>query len=145
MKTCRSAWALLPLLLVPSLTIKTSSSASSPGTTIKIVVKNDLDKPVPNAAIILDFLGSRQVQKLGMHSKKHWEVHTNQEGLAHFPPIPEGTVQLQVIDSKYQTFGQKIDLQGEEKLVEVTLHRPQKQYSAHPDLKPAEPPPPPQQ
>jgi len=144
MKTCRSALALLPLLLAPALGTITSSAADVPETTIKVVVKNDAEKPVPNAAVILDFLGGRQVMKLGIHAKKHWEVHTNQEGLAHFPPIPEGTVQLQIINNKYQTYGQKIDIQGEEKLVEVTLHRPQNQYSAHPALKPADPPPPPQ-
>jgi hypothetical protein len=115
-------------------------AASEPGTTIKVSVKNEAEKPVANAAVILDFLGGRQVMKLGMHKKTHWEVHTNQEGFAHFPPVPEGSVQLQVINNKYQTYGQKIDVQGEEKLVEITLHRPQTQYSAHPELKPADPP-----
>jgi hypothetical protein len=133
MKFCRVALILLPLL---------SASAYKEGaeTTIKIVVKNEAEKPVANAAVILDFLGSRQVVRLGMHKKTHWEIHTNQEGLAHFPPIPEGTVQLQIINNKYQTFGQKLDIEGAEKLVEVTLHPPQNQYSAHPALKPADPP-----
>jgi len=134
MKICRSALALA--LLVAA----TAVASSDPGTTIKVSVKNEADKPVPNASVILDFLGSRQVMKLGMHKKTHWEVHTNQEGFAHFPPVPEGTVQLQVINSKYQTYGQKIDVQGEEKLLEITLKRPQTQYSAHPALKPADPP-----
>jgi uncharacterized GH25 family protein len=130
MKICRFALILVPLLV---------SFASEPGTTIKVSVKNEADKPVPNAAVILDFLGGRQVMKLGMHKKSHWEVHTNQEGFAHFPPVPEGTVQLQVINNKYQTYGQRIDVQGEEKLLEITLRRPQSQYSAHPALKPADP------
>jgi hypothetical protein len=134
MKIRRLSLALLTLLL------QTSYASSAPETTIKVVVKNDFNKPVPNAAVILDFLGSRQIMKLGMHKKTHWEVHTNQEGLAHFPPVPEGSVQLQIINSKYQTFGQKMDIEGTEKLVEVTLHLPQSQYSAHPPLKPADPP-----
>jgi len=134
MKICRSALALFFMAAV------TAAASSNPETTIKVSVKNEADKPVPNASVILDFLGSRQVMKLGMHKKTHWEVHTNQEGFAHFPPVPEGTVQLQVINSKYQTYGQKIDVQGEEKLLEITLKRPQTQYSAHPALKPADPP-----
>lgn len=115
--------------------------AKSPETVIKIVVTNQFDKPVPNAEVILDFLGSRDITKGGRRKRIHWEVRTNQEGRAHFPPIPEGTVQLQVNSKTYQTFGEKIDIAGEEKLVEITLSRPQKQYSAHPPLKPVDDPP----
>jgi hypothetical protein len=118
----------------------TQASAATDGTEIKVVVKNEFKKPVPNAVIILDFLGGRSVAKLGMKKKVHWEIHTNQEGLGHFPPVPEGSIQLQVITTKYQTFGQKMDVEGPEKLVEVTLHPPQSQYSAHAPLKPADPP-----
>ncbi len=130
-----------PFLLALALMICTCLlPAANPETEIKVVVKNELDKPVSNAAIILDFLGGRSVSKLGMKKKIHWEIHTNQEGIGHFPPIPEGTVQLQVITKRYQTFGKKMDVEGAEKLVEVTLHPPQDQYSAHAPLKPADPP-----
>ena len=108
--------------------------------TIKVEVKNQFDKPVENASVILDFVGSHQVAKLGKRKSTHWEVHTNLEGLAHFPPVPHGTVQIQVITKRYQTFGQKYDLDSEEKLIEVKLNPPQDQYSAHPPLKPADPP-----
>ena len=117
-----------------------SLSADEVRTTIKVSVTNHYDKPVENAVVILDFLGSRQVVKGGMKKKVHWEVHTNQEGVAHFPPVPEGTVQLQIHKQNYQTFGKKFDVAGEEQLVEVKLDPPQSQYSAHPPLKPADPP-----
>ena len=112
----------------------------SPETTIKVIVKNQYNKPVENAAVILDFLGSHQIMKLGKRKPIHWEVKTNQEGIAHFPPVPEGTVQLQVINSRYQTYGKKLEVAGEEKTVDITLNPPQKQYSAHPPLKPADAP-----
>lgn len=115
-------------------------AAATPETTIRVVVKNQYDKPVENAAVILDFLGSHQIMKLGKRKPIHWEVKTNQEGVAHFPPVPEGTVQLQVINSRYQTYGKKLDVSGEEKTVDITLNPPQKQYSAHPPLKPADAP-----
>ncbi len=114
--------------------------ASSPKTTITVEVKNQFDKPVDNAAVILDFLGSHQITKLGLRKGMHWELRTNQQGIAHFPPIPYGTVQVQVITKTYQTFGQKFDIDTEEKKVDVKLNPPQQQYSAHPPLKPAEPP-----
>ena len=115
--------------------------ADSPETVIKVVVTNQFDKPVPNAEVMLDFLGSRQITKMGKKKKIHWEVRTNQEGKAHFPPIPEGSIRLQVNAKTYQTFGENVDVSGEEKLVEITLERPQKQYSAHPPLKSADDPP----
>lgn len=120
--------------------IGTLSPAADKKTAIKVSVKNQFDKPVDNAAVILDFLGSHNVAKLGRRNRIHWEVKTNQQGIARFPPVPEGTVRLQVITQKYQTFGENIDLAGEEKNVDITLNPPQKQYSAHPPLKPADAP-----
>jgi len=127
-------------LILALLALVAPMVASSPETTIRVVVKNQYEKPVENAAVILDFLGSHQIMKLGKRKPIHWEVKTNQEGVAHFPPVPEGTVQLQVINSRYQTYGKKMDVAGEEKTVEITLNPPQKQYSAHPPLKPADAP-----
>ena len=116
-----------------------SGIADTAKTTIIIEVKNQFDKPVDNAAVILDFLGSHQITKLGKRKPIHWEVRTNQQGVAHFPPVPYGTVQVQVVTKKYQTFGEKFELDTEEKKIEVTLNPPQSQYSAHPPLKPAAP------
>jgi hypothetical protein len=126
--------------VITGLLLAMVSLADSKTTTIKVVITNQFEKPVENAAVILDFLGSRDYAKLGRHKRIHWELKSNQEGIAHFPPVPEGTVQLQVIDKKYQTYGQKIDVSGTEKTIEITLNPPQKQYSAHPPLKPADAP-----
>ncbi|HEY7302813.1 MAG TPA: carboxypeptidase-like regulatory domain-containing protein [Bryobacteraceae bacterium] len=127
-------------LAVALLACAAALAAGDQKTTIKVNVKNQYDKPVENAAVILDFVGSHQVMKLGKRKPIHWEVKTNQEGTAHFPPVPEGTVQLQVISSRYQTYGEKMEVAGEEKTVDIQLKPPQKQYSAHPPLKPADAP-----
>jgi hypothetical protein len=115
-------------------------AADTAKTVIKVVVKNQFDKPVENAEVILDFLGGRTLSRGLMHKKIHWEIHTNQEGVAHFPPIPEGAVQLQINKKNYQTFGKKVDISGEEQTVDIKLEPPQSQYSAHPALKPADAP-----
>jgi hypothetical protein len=115
-------------------------SAETQKTTIHVVVTNQYDKPVDNAEVILDFLGSRDITRAGFRKKIHWEVRTNQEGKAHFPPIPEGKVQLQINNRNYQTFGEKVDIAGEEQVLNIKLEPPQKQYSAHPPLKPADSP-----
>lgn len=116
--------------------------ASAPETKIIVSVKNQFDKPVENAAVILDFVGSHQIMKLGKRKPIHWEVHTNLEGIASFPPVPQGTIQLQIIKKEYQTFGNKFDVDTEEKKIDIKLNAPQKQYSVHPPLKPADTPPP---
>ncbi|MBV8896244.1 MAG: hypothetical protein JO051_07020 [Acidobacteriaceae bacterium] len=125
--------------LVASCALLTASTAQ---TTIIVEVTNQFDKPVENAAVILDFLGTHQIAKLGKRKPIHWEVRTNLEGIAHFPPVPQGTVQLQVVTKQYQTYGQKIDVDTEEKKLEIKLNPPQKQYSVHGPLKPADQPPP---
>jgi hypothetical protein len=117
--------------------------SNPPQTTISVEVTNQFDKPVENAAVILDFLGSHQITRLGKRKPIHWEVRTNLEGVAHFPPVPQGTVQLQVITKQYQTYGKKLDVDTEEKKLEIKLNAPQKQYSVHGPLKPADQPPPP--
>jgi hypothetical protein len=130
-----------------ALVLCSAALASAPETTITVTVTNQFDKPVDNASVILDFLGSHQIMKLGKRKPIHWEVHTNLHGIAHFPPVPQGTVQVQVVTRQYQTFGQKFDVDTEEKKIDVKLNPPQKQYSAHPPLKPADAPkdqPPPQ-
>jgi hypothetical protein len=109
-------------------------------TTISVTVTNPYDKPVDNAAVILDFLGSHQATKLGRRKRVHWEVHTDQRGLAHFPAVPQGTLQLQVVAKNYQTFGKKYDVDTDQKAIDVKLNVPQDQYSAHPPLKPPDPP-----
>jgi Carboxypeptidase regulatory-like domain len=114
--------------------------AAPPQTKITVTVKNPHDKPVDNAAVVLDFLGSHQITKLGKRKPVHWEVHTNQDGIAHFPPVPQGTIQIQVIAKNYQTYGNKFDIDSEEKTIDIQLNPPQPQYSAHPPLKPAETP-----
>ncbi len=125
-----------------SLAIPGGLVASTPETTITVSVTNQFDKPVENAAVILDYLGSHQVLKLGKRKATHWEVHTNLDGVASFPPVPQGTVQLQVVTKQYQTYGNKFNVDSGDKKIDIKLNPPQKQYSAHPPLKPPDAKPP---
>jgi uncharacterized GH25 family protein len=128
------------LLLVCLAVLLPVAWAAEPETNVIVKVKNTHDKPVDNAEVILDFLGSHQMEKLGKRKAVHWEVHSNQEGVAHFPPVPQGTIQIQVVAKGYQTFGDKYEIETDSKGIDVTLNPPQAQYSAHPPLKPADAP-----
>jgi hypothetical protein len=105
--------------------------ARAPETTITINVTDLQGKPVDRASVILKFISGRSAVKLGKAQSTQYELRTNQEGVAKFPPIPQGKIRLQVIDSRYQTWGGVIDVAADEKTVEVKLNPPQSQYSAH--------------
>jgi Carboxypeptidase regulatory-like domain len=103
----------------------------APMTTLTIAVKNDSGKAVENASVVVRFLRGHSVVKLGKGIRKEWELHTNQDGIAKIPPIPQGTILIQVIAKNYQTFGDNFDIDEEQKTVEIKLKPPQAQYSAH--------------
>lgn len=106
-------------------------SAKTPMTTLTISVKDIKGKPIDRAAVIIQFSKGRSVVKFGKNDMTSWELRTNQEGLIHLPPIHQGHLEIQVIAKGYQTYGNKYDIDQEEKTIDITLNPPQQQYSAH--------------
>ena len=105
--------------------------ASAQTTKLRIEVKTESGKPVERASVLVKFVEGRSIIKLGKKIRTSWELRTNQEGVASIPPIPQGQILVQVIAKNHQTFGQKFDINEEEKTIEVKLKPPQSQYSAH--------------
>src|SRR6266516_2256112 len=102
--------------------------ASAQTTKLRIEVRNLSDKPVDRASVLVRFVEGRSVVKLGKKIRTSWELKTNQDGVATIPPIPQGQILVQVIAKDYQTFGQKFDVNEEEKTIEIKLKPPQSQY-----------------
>jgi hypothetical protein len=100
-------------------------------TTLTISVKSPGGRPVENASVIVKFVKGRSKAKLGTKIRKEWELRSNQEGIVKIPPIPQGTILVQIIAKDYQTFGQDFDVDEEQKTIDITLNAPQPQYSAH--------------
>jgi hypothetical protein len=100
-------------------------------TTLTISVKSTAGKPVEGASVIVKFVKGHSLTKLGKKIRKEWELRTNQDGLIKIPPIPQGTILVQVIAKNYQTFGHDFEVNEEEKTLDITLNPPQPQYSAH--------------
>lgn len=117
------------LLLVCALALPLA--ADPPMTKLRVEVRNVDEKPVERASVVVRFVQGRSVIKLGKKIKTHWEMRTNNDGVANIPPIPQGKILIQVIAKPYQTFGQTFDVNEEEKTIEVKLNPPQPQYSAH--------------
>lgn len=105
--------------------------ADTPMTKLKVEVRTLGDKPVDRAAVVVNFVEGRSVVKLGKKQMTHWEVRTNQDGIAKIPSFPQGKVRIQVIAKNFQTFGDTFDIAEEEKTIVIKLNPPQQQYSAH--------------
>ena len=105
--------------------------ARAPETTLTINVTNLKGQPVDRASVIVRFISGHSVVKLGKAQSTQYELRTNQEGVAKFPPIPQGKIRVQVIDKRYQTWGDVVDVSEDQKTIEVKLNPPQSQYSAH--------------
>jgi uncharacterized GH25 family protein len=123
----RTAFLLATTLVATALLTITAAQT----TKLRIEVRNLEDKPIDRASVIVRFEG-RSITKLGGKKlKTSWEMKTNQEGVVSIPPLPQGLIQVQVIAKGYQTYGEKIEVNEEEKTIEVKLNPPQSQYSAH--------------
>lgn len=117
--------------LILSLALAIPLLAGPPMTSLTITVKSDTGKPVEHASVIVRFIKGHSVLKLGKGIRKEWELQTNQEGIAKIPPIPQGTILVQVIAKNFQTFGDNFDVDEEKKTLEIKLNPPQAQYTAH--------------
>jgi uncharacterized GH25 family protein len=100
-------------------------------TTLTIAVHSLGGKPIENASVIVKFVKGRSKAKFGKKIRTEWELRTNQEGSVKIPPIPQGTILVQVIAKDYQTFGENFDVDEDEKTLDIKLNPPQPQYSAH--------------
>jgi hypothetical protein len=108
-----------------------TGAAHAQETKLRIEVRNLEDKPVDRASVVVRFEGRSIVKLGGKKLKTSWEMRTNQEGVVSIPRIPQGHILLQVIAKGYQTYGEKIEVNEEEKTIPVQLKPPQSQYSAH--------------
>ena len=110
--------------------------AAVPMTALQIQVLTPGGRPVDRASVIVTFVKGRAKMKLYKKEFTHWELKTNQQGIAKIPPIPQGTIKVQVIATNYQTFGDFFEVEEPEKTLTVQLKDPQSQYSAHGDNDP---------
>ena len=115
--------------LLPILTCFTALmlSAADPTNLTVHVVSAVNGKPIDRASVIVRFK-----EGLGVNLKKirtSWETKTNQDGNVTLPPMPQGKVEIQIIASNYQTFGDLFVTDKPEQTIEIKLNPPQQQYS----------------
>jgi hypothetical protein len=107
-----------------------------PMTDLQVLVLTPGGRPLDRASVIVTFVQGRAPLKLYKKELQHWELKTNQQGIAKLPAIPQGKIKIQIIASNYQTFGDFFQVDEAEKTVTIQLKDPQQQYSAHGDNDP---------
>jgi 5-hydroxyisourate hydrolase-like protein (transthyretin family) len=121
MKTMRT------LLVVLTFAAALVLSAAEP-TKLTVHVMSALNgKPIERASVIVRFKAG-----LGVNLKKiqtSWETKTNQDGNVTLPSMPQGKIEIQIIASNYQTFGDMFVTDKPEQTIEIKLNPPQQQYS----------------
>jgi hypothetical protein len=130
MKMHRWLMAILGLLFVSTLLVAgDKKNNSGQVSSLKFaIVKDDNNKPVRNAAVVLHPVGGD-----GKQSRGGIELKTDAEGKTGSDGIPYGKMRVQVIASGFQTFGQDYTINQPEQEVVIRLKRPQGQYSIYED------------
>ena len=98
-----------------------------------VVLKDDNNKPVRNAGVVMHPVGKKGKQERG-----GIELKTDAEGKASFDGVPYGKLRIQVLAPGFQTYGEDFQIDKPAMEIQVRLKRPQKQYSIyeqHPDEK----------
>ena len=121
------------IALVALVAVAFAASTPPPMTKLSVVVKTQGGHAIVGAGVKVHWSANKKhpAVRFGKAINTTFELRTNQEGTANIPPIPQGAILIQVMAKGYQTFGQTMDIDDEQKTVEVTLNPPQQQYTAH--------------
>ena len=99
------------------------------------VLKDDNNKPVRNAGVVLHPVG-----KNGQQAKGGIELKTDNEGKIEAGGIPYGTLRVQVLAPGFKTFGDDYQVDKPEMEIEIRLKRPTDQLSVYDKPKDKAPP-----
>jgi hypothetical protein len=94
--------------------------------TVNVFVKDaGDDKPVAFARLTLTYREEGSAIRLKKGKSISLSAKTNLQGRYKFVNIPKGTIRLMVIADNRQTYGQEIEIDQDNQLVEVKLRKPQ--------------------
>lgn len=99
------------------------------------VVKDDNNKPVRNASVVL-----HPVNKNGTQGKGGFQLKTDNEGNTTTDGIPYGVIRVQVLAPGFQTFGDDYQVNQPTMDIQIRLKRPIDQYSTYDKPKSTQPP-----
>ena len=120
--------AILALAVISTgLWLATSGRADEPElVAVNILVKDaESDQPVSFARVTLQYQEEGSKIKLKRDKTISLNAKTNLQGRYKFLNIPKGTIRLMVIADQRQTYGQEIEVEQDNQLIEVKLRKPQ--------------------
>src|SRR5258707_15348091 len=91
-----------------------------------VVVRDYNGKPVRNAAVVL-----HPVNRKGKQARGGVELKTDGEGRTNIDGVPYGSLRVQVLAPRFQTFGEDYEINKPETEITVKLKRPGGQYSVY--------------
>jgi hypothetical protein len=100
-----------------------------------VVVRDENEKPVRNAAVVM-----HPVDEDGNQIRGGLELKTGPEGKASYEGVPYGKLRIQVLAPGFQTYGGDYVVSEPSMEITIKLKRPTKQYSIYEDH-PAQKPP----
>jgi len=126
-------------LLVPGLLFSSDKKAAvQQSSNLRFtVLKDDNNKPVRNASVILHPVG-----KDGSQSKGGFQLKTDNDGKTETEGIPYGALRIQVLAHGFQTFGDDYTINQPEMKIEIRLKRPTDQLSVYDKPQDKQPSPP---
>jgi len=89
------------------------------------VLKDDSNKPVRNASVILHPVGKNGQSNAGYQLKTDSEGKTESEG------VPYGMLRVQVIAPGFQTFGDDYNINQPDMKIDIRLKRPAQQFTIY--------------
>ena len=90
------------------------------------VVKDDNNKPVRNASVVL-----HPVNKDGRQAKGGFQLKTDNEGNTETEGIPYGMIRVQVLVQGFQTFGEDYKIDKPDMDIQIRLKRPSEQMTVY--------------
>jgi hypothetical protein len=90
------------------------------------VVKDDNNKPVRNASVVLHPVG-----KNGKQAKGGFQLKTDNDGKTESDGLPYGLLRVQVLAPGFQTFGDDYEINKPEMDIQIRLKRPTDQMSTY--------------
>lgn len=129
---------IVTVVLMLALTALASDKQSAPLKSSNLhftVVKDDNNKPVRNAGVVLHPVG-----KNGQQAKGGIELKTDNEGKIDAEGIPYGPLRIQVLAPGFQTFGDDYQINKPEMNIEIRLKRPSEQLTIYDKPKAKTPP-----
>jgi hypothetical protein len=116
----------LCLAVVPALASDKQSAPLKSSNLHFTVVKDDNNKPVRNASIVLHPVG-----KNGKQEKGGIELKADGEGKINADGIPYGPLRIQVLSPGFQTFGDDYQINKPDMEIEIRLKRPTDQLTVY--------------